>query len=155
MNKVDNSAFLDAIKQNAAMIAMQKEHMPMLAGMMRNGDFPLASLASIPKEYWREVTHIFLRETDPICYAFISEAYMASVAKDDDVRFDSINREGVASLPPDDRTDILMIVFCENNGKVRLLTAKVHPENAGARVVSDWDEGTWDNVIAKHVVLKW
>ena len=152
---MDKDQFLDWLKKSARRIAMDEEHVPMLFGVLPTGMPAVAHLATLDKDSWGDAVCGFIDEVNPAFYAFVSEAYMAVAKSKDSEKFKQVMNEGVASLPPDDREDVLMITLCENDGKARLFTCKVHPENAGKRVVGDWEESKMHQVVSRHLMLKW
>ena len=151
---MDKEQFIGFLKEHAKEIAMQEEHIPMLFGVTPEGGCEVAPLSAIDKEKWGLAVRVFLDLVYPEYYAFVSEAYATTVAKEDTEKFERVSKEGVSSLPADDREDILIITLCENKGKVRVFSCKVHPENTGSRIVGDWEEKV-EMISSRHLMLSW
>jgi len=109
---------IEMIKSKASLIVESgEEHQPMLFILSNDGKLVICQIAGLTisaKKDWKFVIPEILRKFNATAYAQVFEAWVTDRSDPETLRRLDSGEIGVVDLPPDDRSEQIMISFFEN-----------------------------------------
>lgn len=131
------------------------EHIPTVLILTPNG-FGVAPLGGVPKDILQPALHSLLRIFNAYAYIFIDEAWVADLPIDCPTVRKLLRGEVLVSeLPPDDKTEVLIIVATENKKPPCFWVAKIRYTPEDKRYLDEWEKKGAGEVEGRLVLREW
>lgn len=144
-----------AKEQAKAIVESGEEHQPIMLVFTPQGISAML-LEGMDKDRFKQVIGGLLHHLHAHAYILIHEAWTANLDKNSPLVQELLSgRKKVSELPPDDKTETLMIMVAENGKSYRFWSAKIRYTRDGDRYLDEWEEKKGENPTGRMILREW
>lgn len=145
---MNTQTVLDLIKDTAREIAAREELVPFVFLLQEDS---VVAVPVILDENHKTEFPVFLSKILKAglaqAYALVTEAWSSSSQR-------ALQGQPISTLPPDDRQEIIQVLFCERNGKPTISIAPINNTPRG-REIGPWEESKHTSIGGRLLVTTW